>query len=400
MGGIGIDLSRRSLLSAATLGTAALAAGDVVAQRRRRPEAAFLRRYSTRARDVVARATVIDMLAPPRLDLDETAWTRPLTDRERADFRSCGITGMHNATGVGGPTARTDALIFLAAFQGLAGRNPDVFSLVGTVADLDRAKAQGKIGMIMGLQNAEQFDEVKDVALFHGLGLRCAQLTYNTMNRLGSGCTDRADGGVSDYGAAIIAEMERVGMLVDTSHCGDRTTLDGIAITKGPIAITHSNCRALSHHPRSKTDEAIVALARKGGVIGISGVRQFVSDHEPTTVRDIVDHIDHVARLTGVEHVGIGSDADLNGYDDMPPAQLKTLRGAYTSAYAFREKIDVDGFDHPLKIYDLTEEMIRRGWSDRNIMLVLGGNFRRLLGGVWKPQASENAETMGKGEAR
>ncbi|RYY41888.1 MAG: dipeptidase, partial [Sphingomonadales bacterium] len=227
------------------------------------------------------------MLAPPRLDLAETAWTRPLTEKERADFLSCGITGMHNATGVGGPTARTDALIFLAAFQGLAGRNPDVFSLVGTVADLDRAKAQGKIGMIMGLQNAEQFDEVKDVILFHGLGLRCAQLTYNTMNRLGSGCTDRADGGVSDYGAEIVTEMERVGMLVDTSHCGDRTTLDAIALARGSIAITHSNCRALSHHPRSKTDEVIVALAKKGGVIGISGVRQFVSDHEPTTVRDI-----------------------------------------------------------------------------------------------------------------
>ena len=373
-------IDRRTLLGAAALGTVAIGtaqAGSVNA-----PDPRM--RYSRRARAVVERALVIDMLAPPRLDLAETAWTRPLTDKERADFRACGITGFHNSTGVGGPTARIDALMFLAGFQGFAGRNPDVFSLVGTVADLDRAKAQGKIGMIMGLQNAEQFDEVKDVALFHGLDLRCAQLTYNTMNRLGSGCTDRADGGVSDYGAAIIAEMERLGMLVDTSHSGDRTTLDAIALAKGPIAITHANCRALSHHPRGKTDEAIVALGKKGGVIGISGVRQFVKDRDPTTVRDIVDHIDHVVRLTSIEHVGIGSDADLYGYDDMAPAQLKTLKSAYKSSYAFRDKIDIDGFDHPLKVYDLTEEMLRRGRSDGQVELVLGGNFRRLLGTVWK----------------
>ncbi len=373
-------IDRRTLLGAAALGTLAIGAASASSAKTPDPRLG----YSRRVRAVVERALVIDMLAPPRLDLEETAWTRPLTDKERADFRACGVTGFHNSTGVGGPTARTDALIFLAGFQGFAGRNPDVFSLVGTVADLDRAKTEGRIGMIMGLQNAEQFDEVKDVGLFHGLGLRCAQLTYNTMNRLGSGCTDRADGGVSDYGAAIVAEMERLGMLVDTSDSGDRTTLDAIALARGPIAITHANCRSLSHHPRGKTDEAIVALAKKGGVIGISGVRQFVTDRDPTTVRDIVDHIEHVAKLTSIEHVGIGSDSDLYGYDDMPPTQLKMLRGAYKSSYAFRDKIDIDGFDHPLKVYDLTEEMLRRGWSDGHVKLVLGGNFRRLLGTVWK----------------
>ena len=377
---VGASIDRRLFLSAAALGaTAASISGRAAAVR----ASDILARYSPRARRLVETSLVIDMLAPPRLDLESTGWTRPLSERERADFRNCGITGMHNSTGVGGPGARTDAMIFLAAFQGLAGRNPDVFSLIGTVADLDRAKAERKIGMIMGLQNAEQFDEIADVVLFHGLGLRCAQLTYNTMNRLGSGCTDRADGGVSDYGADIVAEMNRIGMLVDVSHSGDRTTLDAIALSKRPIAITHANCRSLSHHPRGKTDEAIVALAKKGGVIGISGVRQFVSDHEPTTLGDIVDHIMHVVKLVGIEHIGIGSDADLNGYDDLPPDQLKMLKGAYKASYAFRDRIDIEGFDHPLKIYDLTDALIRRGLSDSDIALVLGGNFRRLLSAVW-----------------
>jgi membrane dipeptidase len=177
--------------------------------------------------------------------------------------------------------------------------------------------------------------------------------------------------------------MNEVGMLVDVSHCGDRTTLDAIEISAKPIAITHSNCRALNNHPRLKTDDAIKALAKKGGVMGITGVRNFVRDKEPTTVEHMIDHIDHVVKLTAIEHVGIGSDSDLNGYDDMPAEQLKMLRGAYKASYAFRDKLDTDGFDHPQKVYDLTEALIGRGYSDDNITAVLGGNFRRLLGATW-----------------
>ena len=117
--------------------------------------------------------------------------------------------------------------------------------------------------------------------------------------------------------------------------------------------------------------------------MGITGVRMFVRDKEPTTIEDIVDHIDHVAKLVGIEHVGIGSDSDLLGYDRMPPEQLKQLRAAYKASYAFRDRIDTDGFDHPQKVYDLTDALLRRGYSDANIELVLGGNFRRLLGATW-----------------
>ncbi len=142
--------------------------------------------------------------------------------------------------------------------------------------------------------------------------------------------------------------MNEVGMLIDVSHCGDRTTLDAIELSPKPIAITHSNCRALNNHPRLKTDEAIRKLAAKGGVMGITGVRMFVQDKEPTTVEHIVDHIDHVVKLVGIEHVGIGSDSDLIGYDDMPAGSAQASCGPPTSpATRSATSIDTDGFDHP-----------------------------------------------------
>ncbi|WP_129791322.1 dipeptidase [Sphingosinicella sp. CPCC 101087] len=368
---------RRLLMGAAATG---LLAFPMINIGRYAVAGASERTYSARAIALVERSLVVDMLFVPRIDFSPAGHSRPLSAQEIADFRASGINVMHNAVGVG---SRSSALEFLAAQQGLAGRHPDLFELVDTAEDLDRANDGRRIAMIMGLQNASPFESIEDVATFHSLGLRCAQLTYNNQNRIGSGSTDRADGGVSSYGAEIVAAMNAAGMLVDVSHCGDRTTLDAIELSRQPIAITHSNCRALAEHPRNKSDEAIRALAAKDGVMGITGVRMFVRTEEPTDIGHMADHIEHVARLVGIEHVGIGSDADLNGYDDMPPDQYEQLKGAYTSAYAFREKIDTDGFDHPRKVYDLTEELIRRGHSDADIALILGGNFRRLLGAVW-----------------
>lgn len=339
--------------------------------------------YSKRAIGLVRESLVIDMLAPIKIEFSPGFYGGRLSDRDAADFRASGINAIHHAVGIGGPQAHEQALQFFAAYGNFVARNSDVLTGVGRFADIVRAKQDGKCAVIMGLQNADHFRRAEDVKAFFDLGQRCAQLTYNSQNRIGSGSTERVDGGVSDFGIAIIKAMNEVGMLIDVSHSGDRTTLDAIELSPKPIAITHSNCRALVDHPRVKTDEAIKALAAKGGVMGITGVRMFVKKTDPTTIADVVDHIDHVVKLVGIEHVGIGTDSDLNGYDDTTPETNKMLRGAYKDSYAFREKIDVDGFDHPLKMYDLTEELIRRNYSDANIRAVLGGNFQRLLTATW-----------------
>lgn len=372
-------LSRRQALAAAVAVAATAPFARAAAPRLAPPP----KGYSRRAIDLVRESLVIDMLAPLKIDMGPEFYAVPLSDKDAAEFRNCGITGFHHAVGLGGPDAHEHALSFFAIWGNYVARNSHVFTAVDKAADLSRAKADGKCAVIMGLQNADHFRRPADVKFFYQLGQRCSQLTYNSQNRIGSGSTERVDGGVTDFGASIIEAMNGVGMLIDVSHSGDRTTLDAIAISKKPIAITHSNCRALIDHPRVKTDEAIKALAAKGGVMGITGVRNFVSKTEPTGIAQLADHIDHVAKLVGIEHVGIGSDADLNGYDDVSPEMNKQLRGAYKDSYAFREKIDVDGFDHPYKIYDLTEELIRRKYSDANIKAVLGGNFQRLLASTW-----------------
>jgi len=358
-------------------------------------------KYPAKVVDIVQRALVIDMLAPLKIDFNPDAFSLPLTDAEAEMFRTSGITCFHNSVGVGGATAYEEALQFIAAWSGFAGRNSEVFSLVGRAEDIDRAKAARKVAVIIGLQNADQFRKASDVKDFYDLGLRCAQLTYNTQNLIGSGSTERVDGGITDYGVEIIKAMNEAGMLIDVSHSGDRTTLEAIELSPKPIAITHSNCRALNDHPRLKTDDAIKALAAKGGVMGITGVRMFVKNKEPTTIEDIVDHIDHVAKLVGIEHVGIGSDSDLMGYDDMPKDQYEKLKAAYKASYAFRDKIDTDGFDHPRKTYDLTAALLRRGYGEANIQAVLGGNFRRLLGATWlEPKRTPTPEAKNPEEKK
>src|SRR3984957_18074652 len=232
-------LTRRRALQAMAGALASLALSDAHAAQTTAAREAK-NKYSAKVLDLVQRSLVIDMLAPLKLDFRPEAYALPLTDAEAAMFRSCGITGFHNSVGVGGASAYEDALQFIAAWSGFVGRNTQVFTLVGKAGDLDAAKAKQKIAVIMGLQNADEFREPKDVKAFYELGLRCAQLTYNTQNLLGSGSTERVDGGISDYGEQIIKSMNEVGMLVDVSHSGDKTTLDAVELSPKPIAFTHS----------------------------------------------------------------------------------------------------------------------------------------------------------------
>jgi len=349
--------------------------------------------YSTRAIDLVRQSTVIDMLSVLTLDF-------PKNDRWMADpesftladlqpYKDSGINIIHPAVGLGGGANGFEiGLRWFAAWNGFIANHDEHLMRVDSPSDFERVKKAGKLGILLGLQNSEHFRNPADVDFFRGLGQRVSQLTYNARNLIGNGSTERRDEGISDFGVAIIERMNKVGMAVDVSHCGDRTTLDAFELSKKPVLITHSNCRALvPGHPRDKADEAIKKVGETGSVMGITAVRMFVKGDEPTTVEHVLDHFDHVKKLIGPQHLGVGSDIDLYGYDAMPEDQNKRLRAGYKGSYGFREKIDVEGLNHPKRMFDLTEGLIRRKYTDSEIQGILGGNFARVLKQIWTPDA-------------
>ncbi len=347
--------------------------------------------YSARCVDLVASSLVVDMLSPLAISRSVRMRWGPdlsgMTEREEEEFRGSGIDVFHVAVGIDGNSledVRQNTLVFVAGYNAACAEKPDLFRRIDSVGDMDALRGSSRVGILIGTQTSAHFLGPSDVDLFYGLGQRVSQLTYNSRNLIGNGATERVDGGISDFGEAIVRRMNEIGMAIDVSHCGDRTTLDAFELSSRPVLITHSNSRVLAGgHPRAKPDEAIRMMARSGGVMGITGVRMFVKDSEPTTIEDYVDHFDHVRDLAGVEHLGIGSDVDLHGYDDLPPDEYAILKSAYKDSYAFRDKIDIDGVDHPRRVFDLTEALIRRRYTDRHIRGILGGNFRRVLEEIW-----------------
>ena len=343
--------------------------------------------YSARCLTLMQESVVIDGLAPLSIDDKWVAWSRApetFTEEVFQRYKSSGINVFHHAFGSGGPNAYDQGIQYFGMINALIAGADQYLMRIDSPGDFARVKATGKIAILPGLQNSEHFRRPAEVAVFHALGQRISQLTYNSRNLIGNGATERRDEGISDFGAAMIDQMNKVGMAIDTSHCGDRTTLDAFELSKKPVLITHSNCRALvPGHPRCKSDDAIRAVGKAGSVMGITGVRNFVKTSEPTTIEDVLNHFDHVKKLIGPQHLGVGSDMDLDGYDDLDAAMQRQLRAQYKDTYAFREKIDIEGIDHPKRMFDLTEGLIRRGYTDQEIRGVLGGNFVRVLTEIW-----------------
>ena len=301
----------------------------------------------------------------------DTWRTRPasfhLSDFQR--LKDSGITVFHPAVGYVEGDIYAASSADITSWDAFIDAYPQYFIRVCSPADVTRAKAEGKLGIIVGQQNSNHFRTVDDVDAFYKLGQRVSQLTYRD-NALGGGSTDPAERGLTPYGESVLARMNRLGMAVDISHCGDRTTLDVIEASAKPVLVTHSNCRALvPGSARCKTDAAIRKLAARGGVMGVTMERLFVGTGNTVTIENVLGHIDHIVKLVGVEYVGLGTDVDLDGRD---------------AAIAPKRKNDLDGLQYSRKVFELTEGLIRRKYSPAHIRLILGGNFQRVLSAIWE----------------
>jgi membrane dipeptidase len=391
-------MDRRTALRSLSAAALSTVAAPAILRGRFRLFAESPAEYSARTIALMRESTVIDMLCQFAFDdfrQDDvplaTRWLRDprtFTAEHFGWFRDSGVSVVALGSG---PGSYDDAVRFYAQWNGFIASNSQWFTRIDDAGDLRSVKASGKVGVMLTAQISDHFRTPADVDTFYALGQRVSQLTYNMQSRIGAGFLENHDGGLSAFGHDIVARMEQVGMVVDLSHCADQTTLDALAAVTRPPIFSHASSRALLPLClRCKTDEMLKQLAAKGGVVGVPMIRFMIRPEPPVTVQHVVDHVEHLFKVVGPDHVGIGSDLDMLGLSNgMPRTGQPDLTrqpnfARYGAYYAADGLAHVDGLNHPKRVFDLTEAMVQRKHSDENIRLVLGGSFARVLSAVWK----------------
>jgi membrane dipeptidase len=257
-----------------------------------------------------------------------------------------------------------------------------------TVADVENAKGSGRIAMIPTLEAATAIEnEVDRVDILFGLGIRCMGLVYSESNALGSGLRERRDGGLTDFGHKVVERMNKLGMTIDTAHCGDQTTLDAIHASQKPIFITHAGARALWDTPRMFPDEVLTALAERGGVIGIEAAPHttLTRDHQRHSIESVMQHVAYCIDLMGVDHVALGPDTMFGDHVQLHrvfSAHLSIGRAHGTVEYPRVEY--VAGFENPVEaMQNAVKWLVKHDYSDTDIAKVIGGNILRVLKETW-----------------
>ena len=327
-------------------------------------------------------AIVIDSLCAPLTDPDA-----PVTPDVLQAVRQSGITAV-NFT-ISDPTFE-GTVGNIALVEALVEQHPEAFLIVRQHSDIARAKREDKIGIMPGFQYTAFLEEKPDrIEMFRQLGVRIMQLTYNNRSIFGDGCLEPGNAGLSKAGIAAVKKMNDVGVALDLSHSGYRTTSDGIAQSSKPVLISHSGCAAIYAHPRNKPDEILKALADRGGYFGVYLMPYVVASPTVPTREHVLDHVVHAINVCGADHVGIGSDGSIQKTVLTP--EQKT---AFDQDIARRKKLgigapgedrypyvpDLNGPDHMELI---AIELAKRGQPAPVIEKVLGANFQRVIGEIW-----------------
>ena len=263
----------------------------------------------------------------------------------------------------------------------------DRFSQVMCAADIEAAKSQGRLGIIFHFQNTDPVDDDLDLLpVYARLGVRMVQLTYNRKNRVGDGCEERTDAGLSRFGVRLIQEMNRLRLLVDLSHTGYRTTMEAMEISNAPPVFSHANCRAVCDSVRNLRDDQIRAVAARGGTIGIVGFPAFVAPVPRPTLDHLIAHIDHIAGLVGTDAIALGLDYFDGMAGVMPTEEAAALyerllaTGVWTpEGYPPPPWHYPEGLERPSGLPQLTAALLDRGYGAEDVHKILGGNFLRVF---------------------
>jgi membrane dipeptidase len=265
----------------------------------------------------------------------------------------------------------------LAGFRAWLQQRPEQYILVKTADDILRAKREGKLAISFDLEGMNALNGNADmVNVYYDLGVRQMLFCYNLNNLVGGGCHDQ-DRGLTELGRAVIGEMNRVGMLVDCSHTAYRTTMEAMEVSQAPVIFSHSCAKALKNHGRNITDEQIKACAKTGGVIGINGIGNFLGKNDISSAK-FVDHVAHVANLVGAEHVGVSLDYAFDSEN------VDSVVAGNTKFWPKEEYQTASLFLPPEQLPEIVETLLQRGFSERDVTAILGGNFLRVAKAVWK----------------
>jgi membrane dipeptidase len=259
----------------------------------------------------------------------------------------------------------------------------DLIMPVRTVADIAAAKAAGRTGIILGFQNGSPIEDRLDyVALYKRLGVGIIQLTYNTQNLIGSGCYEGRDSGLSDFGRDVVAEMNRVGIAVDLSHVGPKTSDDAIACSRDPVVFSHVLPAELKSHPRNKETRQLRAVVDKGGLVGVTMFPPFLPKGTASTVDDYAEIIAWIVDRLGEDHVAYGTDFT-EGHDERFFEWITRDKGDGRWLTKFGEIRNPHGIERIAETPNLTAALERRGFTAARIEKVMGGNWVSYLRRVW-----------------
>ncbi|QXP64309.1 MULTISPECIES: dipeptidase [unclassified Polaribacter] len=262
--------------------------------------------------------------------------------------------------------------------------NSDVLIKATSAADFIRAKKENKTAVLYGFQNATMMEKsIKNLDTLYDAGTRWIQLTYNQRNLLGDGSTERTDCGLSDFGIEAIERMNELGIMIDLSHCGKETTNDGIKFSKTGACFNHTMCESLyKNHPRSKTDAQIKAMADKGGIMGVICLGYMIGPElgTKTTLETYVDHIDHVVKIAGIDHVGVAADFAIQGLQATGATKENWYVPRLTKfkpSYKVQWPPWIPELDKPDRYLQVAKILDKRGYSTGDIEKILGLNWLR-----------------------
>jgi membrane dipeptidase len=313
----------------------------------------------------------------------------PLPQADLDTVRGSGIDVIkYSVGGINDDFPTTVAAI--AHVQRLIEMYPAYFTQVRVAGDFTRAKAEGKLGIILSFESAEMLQgRLESLELFRNLGVRVMQLSYNRKSPFAAGVMEPDGGGLTPLGREAVAEMNRFGIAIDLSHANPATTADVLELsTKSPL-MTHAGCAAIHAHPRNKTDEQLRTLADRGGVVGIFDLPYLTASPKQPTVEDYLRHLEHALKVAGENHVGIGSDADLLPLDvsEKGMAELnKQFEQRRTAGLAAPEEDRPPytvGLNTPRRIEIIADGLLKRGYPAGVVEKVIGANFARAFADIW-----------------